>query len=444
MTSAAVATPPADHNTQLAGQLELTLSISESNVVAYLSGFPSTELREAKAVEALKVGVIAIQSASPTLDTRVVQEKFSEMRGQLGDFVDEFQTAMKDDLKHYFQDKDGQVPRSLDAVFGPEGRLGRTLHDFFGPEAGKVARLLQTQIGPESAFSRALDPKNKDGIIARIEKAVEKLVQNRFDELLGEFSLDDDESALARLQKLFTGALSEIRTAVGVREAEAGHKKQGHVKGMEFEEDLYTPFAELGRQLGDETECVGDIKSASGKKTGDYVATLGETTGAPGLRIVVEAKNKKLKFKDAIDELQEAKQNRQADRGIFVYAKGCEPLEVGDLRMAGEDVFCTVDWDRVQRGEPLTYLDAAYKIARTLAVATVRKDAAGEFDLQLLQEQVDGLVVLTGRIGEIMTKAKTVRSSGEQIEKLADEMRQGMDSRLAAIVAMLRRGPDAD
>jgi len=31
-------------------------------VVDYLSGFPSTELREARAVEALKVGVIAIQA----------------------------------------------------------------------------------------------------------------------------------------------------------------------------------------------------------------------------------------------------------------------------------------------------------------------------------------------------------------------------------------------
>jgi hypothetical protein len=112
--------------------------------------------------------------------------------------------------------------------------------------------------------------------------------------------------------------------------------------------------------------------------------------------------------------------------------------------MIGEDVYCTADWDHVQRGEPLTYFDAAYKIARTLAVATVRKDAAGEFDLQLLREQVDGLVALAVRIGEIMTKARTVRSSGEQIEKLADEIKQGMDSRLGAMAAMLRRGPDAE
>lgn len=232
--------------------------------------------------------------------------------------------------------------------------------------------------------------------------------------------------------------------SLAIKTATAAEAERGHVKGTEFEKDLYPVFAALGRALGDETECVRGIKSADGKKKGDYVATLGDDTGAPGLRIVVEAKNSRYSLKEAIAELHQVKQNRQAARGIFVFAKGCEPVEVGDLRMAGEDVFCTVDWDRVQRGEPLTYLDAAYKIARTLAVATVRKDAAGEFDLQFLQEQVDGVVVLTGRIGEIMTKAKTVRSSGEQIEKPADEMKQGMDSRLAAIVAMLRRGGQAE
>jgi hypothetical protein len=42
------------------------------------------------------------------------------------------------------------------------------------------------------------------------------------------------------------------------------------------------------------------------------------------LRIVVEVKDQAYKAKKAIAELQEAKKNRDAVSGIFVFAKGCE------------------------------------------------------------------------------------------------------------------------
>jgi hypothetical protein len=43
------------------------------------------------------------------------------------------------------------------------------------------------------------------------------------------------------------------------------------------------------------------------------------------LHIVGEAKDQAYKAKEAIAELQEAKKNREAVSGIFIFAKGCEP-----------------------------------------------------------------------------------------------------------------------
>ena len=62
--------------------IEVSLVIQEPNVVGYLNQFESEEQRN-KLLEALKVGVIAIQSASPTLDTQVVQEKFGEVEQEM-------------------------------------------------------------------------------------------------------------------------------------------------------------------------------------------------------------------------------------------------------------------------------------------------------------------------------------------------------------------------
>ena len=81
-------------------------------------------------------------------------------------------------------------------------------------------------------------------------------------------------------------------------------------------------FAETGRQLGDETELVRGSKGADGRsKKGDFLATLGDSSGAPGARIAVEVEDQQVRLKAAIDELQEGKANREASVGIFVSAR---------------------------------------------------------------------------------------------------------------------------
>lgn len=192
--------------------LELTLPINGPIVSGYLSQFEHADWAP-KATAALKVGVIAIQSASPTLDMRVVQEKFGEVETRFKDFVGEFQEELTGHLGHYFKDKDGQLPRSL-------------------------------------------DPKNKDGVIMLIEAKMQELLESRLNEVLAQFSLDEDNSAMSRFKALFDEGFQKINLALGVKDAKAAEAVRGHVKGIEFEADLYEVFAETGRQLGDDTEFV--------------------------------------------------------------------------------------------------------------------------------------------------------------------------------------------
>src|SRR5439155_27036987 len=136
--------------------------------------------------------VIAIQSASPTLDTQVVQAKFSELESRMREQIADFQKSVKEDLCRYFEEHDGVVPRSIDGVFGDNGALERTFQNFFDPNEGKLSRLMQAQIGPQSDFGKALDPQNKQGVVALVEARVQELVEAKLDEVLQQFSLDED------------------------------------------------------------------------------------------------------------------------------------------------------------------------------------------------------------------------------------------------------------
>lgn len=125
--------------------------------------------------------------------------------------------------------------------------------------------------------------------------------------------------------------------------------------------------------------------------------------------------------------------------GIFVFARGTEPAEVGDFRRIGEDFYVTVDKDDLAAGRPLMFLDSAYKIARALAVAAARKEEAGELDLQVIQDQLDALASWTDRISDMATKARTIQSSGKLIEQCANELKTDLDARINAMLQALQQ-----
>ncbi len=68
-------------------------------VVACLRRFDRQE-RDEKALEALKLGVIVIQLASPTLDTQIVQDKFQQLEQRLNEYATGFKMMLLLRLKN--------------------------------------------------------------------------------------------------------------------------------------------------------------------------------------------------------------------------------------------------------------------------------------------------------------------------------------------------------
>jgi len=179
--------------------MHLELHVRDSTVIKYLLEFEVAR-REEKALEALKVGVIAIQSASPSLDTKIVDEKFQEVEGRINKCLDGFQDGVKSRLEEHFKPGTGYVDQSLDNLFGNKGTLTLLLNEYFGTDGGKVSGLIQNHIGPSSQFAKSLDPGNKESVISRIEETVRKILEEKSGEIVKQFSLDTDESALSRLK----------------------------------------------------------------------------------------------------------------------------------------------------------------------------------------------------------------------------------------------------
>lgn len=431
--------------------IHLELDVDEQVTVKYLIGFEES-LRNSKAIEAMKVGVIAILSATPSLDTKVVEEKFYEVKNDMDKCINSFNDNLKSHLENYFKDQSGAVPRSLDKLFGDSGILSIMFAQYFGPSNSKVSRLIEEQIGPSSRFARNLDPLNKESAICKIEDAVKKHLESKIQEMTDQFSLDIDGSALARLKLEIAKEVQEIKTsnnkffielkeALGMKVAKHEESEKGTEKGREFEDALYDYVAEIGRQLNDSTENLRATTGATPRsKKGDYVVCLGDTSAAPGEKIVIEAKKEHgYKIKDGIQELKEAKRNRDALIGILAFSKECAPPEIGDFHFIGNDFFVTIDNDALSSRAPLIYLEAAYKIARALIVTTFQKDESKNVNVGQIKREIASIVESVSRLSELIKKAKTINTNSKTIEEVIVELKADMEARLQSITQSLSK-----
>lgn len=446
--------------------LEVTLLIEDPQIVRYLSRF-SQDRRNEKALEALKVGVLALESASPTLDARIVEERFRSTEAAIDSYLGEFQRQASETLKTYF-DKRGQLPVTLDSFLGEKGtlsslfttyfdsdsgRLPRVFNDYFSKDSGKLSRLIESHIGPQSDFCKKLDPKNKDSILTKLEETVRTNLEMSMKSLLDQFSLDEDSSALTRLQKTLSQeieklkesnakAFTEISEGLGIRKAKAQEAELGTQKGRDLEE---VAAEHLERVCAPLEDCVRRVGNIPGKKknckTGDLIIELGPQSSAEGKKIVIEVKGTKgYHLGKAENELKEAKENREAVVGIFAFEKGSEPSTVGDFLMKGLDFFVTIDRDALDEKQPVPYLEAAYRIGRVLIAGLEREKANSGFDKVLFEGKVNEILKSVAELSKMDTMVGQINTSAKTLKEGIADFRKKMEGELQMLINLLKTG----
>ena len=169
---------------------------------------------------------------------------------------------------------------------------------------------------------------------------------------------------------------------------------------------------EVAVRQGDDCDAVGDVKGPTGK-TGDVVVAIGGCTGPARGRIVFEAKASRLSKPKAIEELDRARTERNADFAVLVVPDEERiPAKMHQLREYGGDklVVC-FDPDE---GSTLA-LEVAYGLARA-RVLMARGEAEG-IDPAAIREAIERA---TGAMGDVLRVKQQLTGATTSIRKGAD------------------------
>lgn len=554
MTSAAPASPPlaSEPSSGLtatatsATALELRVTVTDPEVVSELSKQPAGPERERYALAALRLGVLALRSASGQVDGAALREAGQHLLADVRQLLTErgatLTGTLATELGRYFDPKTGLVSQRLDGLVRDGGDLERLLRQHLAPEESVVARTLAAHVGESSPIFKLLSPTDASGLRSQVEQAIRAALEEQQKRIVGEFSLDNKDSALSRLVREVserqaqlqhdvkgqvdtvvqefsldqpTSALSRLVRSVETaqqaitREFSADNEasalsrlsqllkssteqlganltldQEGSAlsrlkrelqaavgdldrRNQQFQADVRETLAtlqarrqeadrstrhgesfeaELGRWLTAEAQRLGDVHEQVGATTGtiknckkgDHVTTLGADSAAPGVRIVWEAKERQgVDVAAALEELEEARKNRSAQVGVFVYSRKSAPEGLQPFTRQGRHL--VVSWDV---DEPATdvLLHAAYSVARALAIREQADDQQSQEAAREIEEATRAIEKQAGYLEEMKGWAETIKSNGDKIaertRRMAEALRKEvarLDQQLAAL-----------
>lgn len=441
--------------------LHLEVYTTDADVIRAVGKHLPGESRDQYIANALRLGVMALESLAGEVDAMRVKSEVDRMLTNLQSGLDShtrlLDQKLENSLKTYFDPKDGKLHNRLEQLIKQGGDMDLLIHGLIGDEQSELAKTLAQHVGEKSPLFKVLDPEKSKGLLGQITKTLEvalaaqgetvlkefsmdnkkgalkrfiveltesqgKLtsgMEEQIDGLVKEFSLDKDGSALSRLMKLvkesqrkitdefsldtqgsalcklrkeLTGLLeaqdkaaNEFRESVqetlaGLKSAKEERQK-GTQHGLDFEDSVVSLLGAL--TIGSDIQVhatgnkTGAIKSC---KKGDVVLELGPEHIAAGVNIVFEAKQKKgYDMAAAMAEIAEARKNRQAQIGVFVFSAMHAPDGIESFKRMGDDIY--VVWDE---SDPSTdvYMAAALSVSLALCSKQANSNhAAFEYDL---------------------------------------------------------------
>ena len=333
---------------------------------------------------------------------------------------------------------------SLDNGDGALSRMVTELKE----KHGEVGESLENRIG-EVMAEFSLD--KKDSALSRMVNQVETAQS----QISREFSLDAEDSALARMQKQLLGALDdqqqtnarfqeEVKVALADMTARRREAEKSTRHGLEFEDAVFAFVNERSQKAGDVATATGNATGIlRANKKGDVVVKLGADHAAAGAQVVFEAKqDASYNLDDALAEIDEARRNRGAGVGVFVFSKRTvrESLNLEPFSRHGDDI--VVVWDSEDPSSDV-YLDAGLSVAKAISVqAKSQSDDAGKDFVAIdkaigeIKRNADNLDEITksanaidGHVSKILDRARIVRNGIERqigiLNEQVDTLRQG-------------------
>ena len=200
--------------------LPVEIVVHDRETIAELCSLTEGDERDRFAQDALRIGVLALRQARGEIDVQQIRREsdrfLTALDARLGEHARGVHDRLTVQMKEYFDPQDGRFHERVDRLIKQDGELEALMRRQIGGEDSELTRALARHIGEESELMKILSPEQSDGLLAALTESLEVQLKEQRERILGQFSLDNKEGALARFinelaeqQGEFSGELTE-------------------------------------------------------------------------------------------------------------------------------------------------------------------------------------------------------------------------------------------
>ncbi len=210
--------PPSDAHLAV---VDLHLRVSDPESQAALERLAEGEERNAYALRALRIGLLALGQAAGSIDTDGVRQEgeriLAKLQVQLNGQQSFVQDRLESVLRDYFDPESGRFAERVQRLVSKDGELERVLREQVGGDDSTLLRTLADHFGPESPLMKVLSPSESQGLLLSLRKQMTDVLDRQRERILDEFSLNEEGSALSLLVGKLTQNNTDITQALETR-----------------------------------------------------------------------------------------------------------------------------------------------------------------------------------------------------------------------------------
>lgn len=193
----------------------LDLSVSDPDIVAELEKYSDPLKRDAYVISALRVGITALKYANGSVDGRTIRHEGERLLSSIGELLST-QTShligsVSENLRRYFDPATGELPQRLERLLKRDGELEELLGRHLQGDTSTLSQTLAKHIGSTSPLFKMLSPEQTGGLLMQIQNVLQAALESQRTDLFDQFSLDNQNSVLARLIRQITDTNGQLR-----------------------------------------------------------------------------------------------------------------------------------------------------------------------------------------------------------------------------------------
>ncbi|MBI5270760.1 MAG: hypothetical protein HY856_13895 [Burkholderiales bacterium] len=196
----------------------VTFAVSDPEVLLALSEYQDGSARTNFLVTALKVGVLALKAARGTLDSDTLRREGDRVMEELGTRLNtwrsKFEERVTGSLTHYFDPQSGTFVDRVNRLVRDDGELASVVRRQVMDAQNTLSKVFEQFVGENSQLLRALDPEGDNHLLAALRQTLDGAVRAQNDAILGQFSLDNKNSALVRFLSELSAKHGDLNQAL--------------------------------------------------------------------------------------------------------------------------------------------------------------------------------------------------------------------------------------